>query len=134
MSKWTHVYFNAEVGIPTANSRAEAADQVRAVLNECPRITGLEKDAEIFVNIPYDSDSTEWNGRFDTYGWDRAYIIINGHLRDREKAETEEEVETFIGILKTHFSHIRNITYKVYGDEDELNYFRGKGLTMKGEE
>ena len=45
-------------------------------------------------------------------------------MRDREKKETEAEVKCFIERLKQQFRAVRNITYKVYGDDDELLYYR----------
>ena len=122
MSSWTHINLAVEVTVPSQTSRQAVKDQVLAKLEWLPQISGSEGDAEIFVNVPRKHDMTSDMG--EEYLWSKAYITVMGHLRDRTKEQTEKETKGFIKGLKREFSYIRNLSWKVYGD-DEPSFFRG---------
>ena len=121
MSSWTHVNFVAEVSTSMEPSRQGLKDQVEAILDYLPRVTGSEGDAEIYVNIPQAPSATVGQRRY----WGTAYITMMGHLRDNTKIQTEQEIKCFVSALKRHYSTVRNITYKVYRDGEELDYCGG---------
>ena len=125
MSHWTHVQFIAEIKTNEFDSKTALKEQVETAVSWFPHVTGSEGDWETFVFVPSGYESVFMSyPHDDEYGWDTAYIIGVGHLRDREKKETEAEVKCFIEELKRQFRMVRNVTYKVYGDGDELWYFR----------
>lgn len=123
MSEWTHINFVAEVRGPLCNSKSELKDQITENIKDL-RIEGSEGPADVFVNIPEDSDWTKYYQSETTYGWSMAYITICGHLRDRDIGEIQMDVDWLIKRLKQKFSYVRNITYKIYADGEELDYFR----------
>ena len=128
MSNWTHVNFIAEVLTSSCNSRTVLKEQIEEEIGApfSEFITGSEDNAEVVVYVPIHDDGAELHANTTIHFWSRAYICCFGHLRDRKKGETEIEIERFINYLKRHFRGIRNITYCVYGDGEELNYYKSK--------
>ena len=128
MSRWTHIHFIAEVRTDEYDSRIALKEQVEEEIGVpfSNFVTGSEENAEVIVHVPMHDDGVElYNGKA-THLWDRAYICCFGHLRDRTQKETEKEVKSFEWYLKRHFRGIRNITYAIYKDSEELNYWRGE--------
>lgn len=128
MSSWTHVNFIAEVLTNSCNSRTVLKEQIEEEIGVpfSDFITGSEGNADVIVYVPIHNDMTDLYKDRTVHLWSRAYICCFGHLRDRKKGETEIEIERFINYLKRHFRGIRNITYCVYGDGEELNYYKSE--------
>lgn len=128
MSRWTHIHFIAEVRTDEYDSRTALKEQVEEEIGVpfSDFITGSEENAEVIVHVPIHNDVSELHNGKTTHLWDRAYICCFGHLRDRTQKETEKEVKNFEWYLKRHFRGIRNITYAIYKDGEELNYWRGE--------
>lgn len=125
MSQWTHVLFVAEVTTTKRLSKQILKDQVeQTALEYGEAISGSEGGCDVFVNIPPRYDSVLLTDRDDQYGWSRAYITICGHLRDRTVDKTAEDVEWVIKRMKQDFTGVRNISYDVMSDGEELNYWR----------
>lgn len=121
MSKWTHVNLVAELRFHQCKSRTELKEQVEDTLgNVGEYITGSEGGVDWYVNVPKNHNSALWkNGKF-TFYWDTVYLTCAGHLRDRTKEQTEQEIRSFVKHkLAREFSQIRNLTYKVYADGEE---------------
>lgn len=125
MSEWTHVNFMAEIRWHKCKSKTELKEQIeRAIGDVGEYITGSEGGVNWYVNIP-NCCSSLFQGKKTTYYWDVAYLTCAGHLRDRTKERTEKEIHNFIEYkLKHNFIEIRNLTYKVYGDGEELSWFQ----------
>lgn len=128
MSRWTHVNLVAELQFHECKSRTELKEQVEEALgNVSERITGSEGGVDWYVNVPKRHNSALLGPGKDTYYWHTVYLTCAGHLRDRTKEQTEQEIKDFVKYtLEREFSAIRNLTYKVYADGEELMRFRGE--------
>jgi hypothetical protein len=126
MSQWTHVNLVAELRFHECTSRTELKEQVEEALGDVGEyITGSEGGVDWYINVPKDHNSASWEQGEDTYYWDTVYLTCAGHLRDRTKEQTEQEIKDFVEYkLARDFSEIRNLTYKVYADGEELCRFR----------
>lgn len=126
MSQWTHVNLVAELRFHECTSRTELKEQVEQALGDVGGwITGSEGGVDWYVNVPRYHSSVLWEYEKDTYYWSTVYLTCAGHLRDRTKEQTEQEIKDFIKYkLKSNFIRIRNLTYKVYADGEEMNYWR----------
>lgn len=126
MSSWTHVNFVAELQWWECKSKAELKEQVEEELGDVGEyIDGSEGGVDWYVNVPSYHTSISFSGhRMPVYHWDTVYLTCAGHLRDRTKEQTEKDIQKFIEKLKRRFPVIRNITYKVYADGEELDYFQ----------
>ena len=125
MSKWTHVLSTIEV--ETSVFAKGNMDAIKELLKDAPKITGSERDADVFVNIPSgynmmisgDCNSCEHRLTITHTGENefscgadkdspcpsiklqtRVIITIAGYLRDRTKKETEKEMKSFISYLR----------------------------------
>ena len=129
MSEWTHVNFMAEIRWHECKSKTELKEQVEEELGDVSEyITGSEGGVDWYVNVPNYHNMVSFENGNTTYRWDTVYLTCAGHLRDRTKDKTEKEVQNFIKWkLKRKFQMVRNITYKVYADGEELDYFQGDG-------
>lgn len=128
MSSWTHLQFIAEVTTGRAcRSRTELKEQIGAepLLSASGTITGSEHDAETFINIPTSPTIQHLSEGGSVFMWDTAYITVVGHLRGRTKEDTEKEVQEYIAQLRPRGWTIRNITYRVYSDSEELQWSNG---------
>lgn len=125
MSQWTHVNLVAELRFHECTSRTELKEQVEQALGDVGGwITGSEGGVDWYVNVAHPS-SELWENERITYYWGTVYLTCAGHLRDRTKEQTEQEIKDFIKYkLKLNFIRIRNLTYKVYADGEEMNYWR----------
>ena len=126
MSQWTHVNFIAELKWRDCKSKTELKEQVEQELGDVSEyITGSEGGVDWYVNVPEYHNSVLLENSRTTYYWDTVYLTCAGHLRDRTKKQTEQEIKDFIKYkLEREFWEIRNLTYKVYGDGEELARFR----------
>ena len=119
MSQWTHVTLTAEITSPGWKSPQELKAQVIEQLNHDSGITGSERDAQLFV-IPLESNSTLFQENKEYHYFEQALIVVHGHLRDRTKEETEDEVRNFIRRLENQFNIIKNLQYNIWENGEEL--------------
>lgn len=140
MSYWTHII--ATLDVDTYIEDKNIKEKVEDILKDAPKITGSEKNADIFVNVlsghntstNCDCNSCDYKdtiihhdkGGFScdadkTYQcpWGeyqtRVVITVIGDLRDRIKERTKEEYKEFYNFIKDKF-YIRNKSYKILGD------------------
>ena len=142
MSRWTHVI--GSLYIETYKERKDIKGFVENILNDAPKITGSEKDADIFVNplsghntwISCDCERCVYKDTIvhldDEGGFqcdaesdyecpEGKYqtcvaITLVGDLRDKDGETTKKEIEEFIRFLqKQHF----DIDYHSVRIEDE---------------
>ena len=113
MSSWTYVNGTITVS-PMGRTQAEKTYILQTVLDHLPRVTGSERDMDIYViqKNGYNSSSScdEFgcctNNLVDSYGdksrngWlrtqDNYIIVINGSLRDRVFEETLKEFNKWL--------------------------------------
>lgn len=90
MSRWTHIV--AAIDVDTFIESDTIQQDVEALLNSAPKITGSESDAEVFVNVPsgYNVSCTYSNGTYHEFQT-RVVITVIGDLRDRDRAQTKQE-------------------------------------------
>lgn len=88
MSQWTYVI--GAIEIDSLNGMEITVENVNNFLLTAPKITGSERNAEIYVN--------------KQTGWNKAIVIsIFGMLRDRTLYKTKKEVKEFISELSKQF-------------------------------
>lgn len=141
MSYWTHITSCISLDTNIEESRTELRKQMKKHLKDAPKITGSEKNASVFINIPEGhnvyttadcdhcpyKDSIKWikrgefecthpddyeckEGRFQT----SVVISIQGDLRDRMVAQTQEEFDAFLKYLDERF-YIRDYSINIEG-------------------
>lgn len=144
MSRWTHVI--GSLYIETYKERKDIKGFVENILNDAPKITGSEKDTDIFVNplsghntwISCDCERCVYKDtivHLDDEGGFQCdaentfecpegnyqtcvVITIVGDLRDKDGETTKKEIEEFIRFLqKQDF----DIDYHSVRIEDELD-------------
>lgn len=144
MSCWTHITACLSVETEMLRKKPELKREMQKIIRQGPKITGSERNADIFVNIPsgynwfisHDCEHCKYKETLRTitidgkkgqecdgpenYDCSNKYqsdvvISIQGDLRDREFKDTKEEFENFLKYLQERF-HIRNYTYEI---EDE---------------
>lgn len=136
MSCWTHIVSTIDVDTHIADENIK--EKVEKILENAPKITGSESDADIFVNklnghniftsadcqrckykdtiidgddgfsCESEEDYTCPSGEYQT----RVVITIMGDLRDRTKETTLREYKEFVKFIKQNWS-IRNKTVKI---------------------
>lgn len=106
MSQWTYVKGKFTIRFETdycfdkddevnAGFMQEPHDIYKVLMN-APRITGSESDCIYSVDI---TDQAPYSNE-DDFIYYEAKIKIEGHLRDREFEETDQEVRNFIEYLR----------------------------------
>lgn len=137
MSYWTHIV--GVIDFDTFKESVALAEDILKELESAPKITGSEKDAEIFVNqlsghnvsvgrdckrCKYkDTGDDEYcytpedfecpSGEYQT----RVVITVIGDLRDRGKKTTETEWKEFVAYIENNMSgYIRNISCNILSD------------------
>ena len=144
MSCWTHITACLSVETDMLRKKPELKREIQKIIRQGPKITGSERNADIFVNVPsgynwfisYDCEHCKYKETLRTitidgkkgqecdgpenYDCSNEYqsdvvISIQGDLRDREFKDTKEEFENFLKYLQERF-HIRNYTYKIEGE------------------
>ena len=110
MSRWTHVI--GAICVDTYGKNA--INDITEFLQNCPQITGSEREADMFLNQPtgHNSSCSEWDEEKQNMvlkEWEtRVVISIIGDLRDRGLEQTQREVNAFITALENQF----DIDYK----------------------
>ena len=107
MSNWTHIV--GSLYIETNKMKKNIKEYVIQELDNAPKITGSERNADIFINEL--SGSNVWcdNKEYQTC----VCISIIGDLRDRSLGQTEEEYVEFIDFIRERFM-IRDSSIKIY--------------------
>lgn len=124
MSMWTHIIASIEVNTNTPSD--VIVEYVIGLLEDAPKITGRDEDANIFVNTrhghnvsihgdclrcPYGSIRVLYDDGFECKAPDKyecptgqyqtcVIITVTGNLRDRSKHQTKREWEKFYKFIK----------------------------------
>lgn len=142
MSWWTHITACLSVDTGLAEPRGHVKKVITKELKEAPKITGSERDADVFVNMqsgsnlwisedcdhcPY-NDTREFTERGsytcegpDDFKCPRAEyqtcvtISIQGDLRDRTKEQTQAEFDEFLKFIKQRY-YLRDYSVNIKGD------------------
>jgi hypothetical protein len=141
MSKWT--YINATFRVETNIEEPNTIEIVRGLLANAPKITGSERDADVFVNIPSssnifvgaDCEHCEFGStrRFYKKGYFTCkrtvdyecksanfqtivVITIHGSLRDRLVEQTHSEYNAF----KHWLTHIKGYKFEIDREVKEI--------------
>lgn len=144
MSCWTHITACLSVETEMLRKKPELKREIQKIIRQGPKITGSERNADIFVNIPsgynwfisYDCEHCKYKETLrtitidgkkgqecdapDNYNCSSEYqscvvISIQGDLRDRAFNRTKEEFEKFLEYVKDKF-HVRDYTYNIEGE------------------
>ena len=144
MSCWTHITACLSVETGMLRKKPELKREIQKIIRQGPKITGSERNADIFVNIPsgynwfisHDCEHCKYKETLRTitidgkkgqecdgpenYDCSSEYqsdvvISIQGDLRDREFNDTKEEFEKFLEYVKNNF-HVRDYTYNIEGE------------------
>lgn len=144
MSCWTHITACLSVETEMLRKKPELKREIQKIIRQGPKITGSERNADIFVNIPsgynwfvsHDCEHCKYKETLrtitidgeegqecdapDNYNCSGEYqscvvISIQGDLRDREFNRTKEEFEKFLEYVKDKFQ-VRDYTYNIEGE------------------
>lgn len=140
MSRWAHITACISFETEMVMKKPELKKYIQTRLNEGPKITGSEHNADIFVNIQggynwyvsrdcehckyrdelINVDDTEICHHANNRNCARDYqtcviISIQGDLRDRTDEETKAEFEKFKSYLET-FGYIRDYAVNIKGE------------------
>ncbi len=101
MSNWTHIC--GALYVETFKEEKNIKKYVKRKLKNAPRITGSERDVDIFIN-----KLSGYNLCSYAYGRTKKYqtcvcISIIGDLRDRCMQQTENEYKKFIDYIEGSF-------------------------------
>ena len=100
MSRWTHIAGALIVEtfeeIPVESANAYFNDK----LLNAPKITGSERDADLFLNVVPGYNSCTWNkdGTKVTFQ-SKAVLTLAGSLRDRDQGTVLEELTKFANYI-----------------------------------
>lgn len=139
---WTHITACLSVDTCWEKTKPEIRKALKEILKSAPKITGSERDAEIFVNFPSgyncstscDCEHCEFGpsvvhleeGGFSCDGPEGydcpegkfqtcIVISIQGDLRDRTKEQTQREFDEFIKYIEAYFI-IRDYSMNIEGE------------------
>lgn len=143
MSYWT--YINGIITVsPMGRTQPEKRYILETVLAHLPKVTGSEKDmtVQVLQKPGYSGASSHdefyqysnlGNGR---HGWfetqDEYFLVVNGHLRDREFAETHREFMKWLCRLAKRVD-VDSVLARIegYGKEYVINENRWDGPYKK---
>lgn len=100
MSRWTHLAGALIVEtfeeIPVESANAYFTNK----LEKAPKITGSERDADLFLNVVPGYNSCTWNedGAKVTFQ-SKIIITLAGSLRDKDQGKTLEELTEFANYI-----------------------------------
>ena len=131
MSDWTYIV--ATIDVDTCIEDDNIQKRMHEILKYAPKITGSERDADVFVNVlsgynttsigcdkcEHKINSKEKEGYFECYADEnfeciskeyqtRVVITIVGNLRDRHIEQTKKEYKEFIKYLTKLNFYIEN--------------------------
>lgn len=114
MSWWSYIHGTIVVS-PTGRTQAEKRYILDTVLDHLPRVTGSERDMNVYViqknghnsSSSHDEFGQRTNNLFDRYGYknrehgwlqmqDKYILVVDGSFRDREFDETFREFQKWL--------------------------------------
>lgn len=126
MSMWTHIV--ASLDVETYIESNTIKEDVEKMLKKAPKITGSEGPADIFVNVLSGHNVSCWDGDDRREYQTRVVITVIGDLRDRMKAQTEDEWSKF-----KNFIGQDEWAEEEYEQENSLNFtIRNCAYEIKG--
>ena len=144
MSCWTHITACLSVETNIIAKKSDLRKQVKAFFFFFFKITGSERNADVFVNVQsgfnwfvsHDCEHCKYKktlrtitidgeegqecdapNNYDCSGEYQSCVVISiqGDLRDREFNRTKEEFEKFLEYVKDKFQ-VRDYTYNIEGE------------------
>lgn len=101
MGYWTYPNIILTVKANIFMSRWELLAKSRQLMENAPKITGDDGDAFVSA-LNHESGGAYFYERTERQIWDRFNIVIIGHLRNRFKEQTLEEVNAFINYINEY--------------------------------
>lgn len=108
MSCWTHITACLSVETKFITKKPQLLKQVKKYLENAPKITGSETNADVFVNVQKGYNFWSDKGNFQT----RVTISVQGDLRDRNKSQTLKEFNEFLEYVGG-LGHIRDYSINI---------------------
>lgn len=105
MSRWTHITSCMSVDTCIEN-RKRVKKSIIDYINNAPKITGSEKDADIYITLQRDYNVSSWkqNNKGEFIKYQTCIIIsIQGDLRDKDGETTKEEFINFLNYIKKEY-------------------------------
>ena len=141
---WTHITACLSVDTSIIEKKPEMRKQIKEFLKSAPKITGSERDVDIFVNIQsgynfstsHDCEHCEYRNTLrdviedgkeyqecdapDGHDCSAKYqtcvvISIQGDLRDRTVTQTREEFDAFLKYIESDY-YVRDYSVNIEGD------------------
>ena len=114
MSHWTHI--TACLSVDTfKENRKTIKKSIVNYINEAPKITGSEADAEIYLNLQRGYNISSWKqNKYNDFMKYQSCIVISvqGDLRDRTKEQTEKEFKEFLAFIAKEYE-IRDYSFNI---------------------
>lgn len=140
MSWWSYIHGTIVVS-PTGRTQAEKRYILDTVLDHLPRVTGSERDMNVYViqknghnsSSSHDEFGQRTNNLFDRYGYknrehgwlqmqDEYILVVDGSLRDREFEETFRAFQKWLIRLSKRVT-VKSVLVKI-NDYDKSKLIR----------
>lgn len=144
MSEWTHITACLSVETGIIENKQKLKRKLKSNISKAPKITGSERDADIFINIKTghnfwtskDCEHCDYASTLrdvvihgteysecdapDTHNCSAEYqthvvISVQGDLRDRNKSQTTEEWNAFLKYIEENY-FVRDYSVNIEGD------------------
>lgn len=105
MSRWTHITSCMSVDTCIENKK-RIKKSIIDYINNAPKITGSESDAEVYVTLQRGYNISSWKqDKTDNFIQYQSCIIISiqGDLRDKDGETTKEEFINFLNYIKAKY-------------------------------
>ena len=105
MSRWTHITSCMSVDTCIENKK-RIKKSIIDYINNAPKITGSESDAEVYVTLQRGYNISSWKqDKADNFIQYQSCIIISiqGDLRDKDGETTKEEFINFLNYIKAKY-------------------------------
>lgn len=122
MSRWTHITSCMSVDTCIENKK-RIKKSIIDYINNAPKITGSESDAEVYVTLQRGYNISSWKqdtkGNFIQY---QSCIIISiqGDLRDKDGETTKEEFIDFLNYIKKEYI-VRDYSINIEDEWEDEN-------------
>lgn len=129
MSSWTYVQGLIELGVP-GRTQAEKDYILQTVIDHLPKVTGSEGNMDIHTVRAYGHNMWSNRDELDNLNLDfktqsRYFLVLDGHLRDRQYADTFKEINKFLNRLAKRLRvdslHVQLNTYNHFYTFDSKN-------------